>query len=105
MSFWNRIINNATLGSAKLPLKIDDLPTPLTDSVEGITNPDPEENFLRLASLAYQYRQSGATPLDLRSLPLYAADEESLPYSLDQATAVFKTIHDEELYPLLNLWL
>lgn len=105
MKCWDGIINNATLGSAKIPLQRHDLPEYITSSIELTDPTEPEEDFLRWASIAYQYRQGGSKPFDLISLNQPAAEKEVLPYASTSATSIFNTIVSEELYPLLILWL
>jgi hypothetical protein len=105
MKVWETIVNNAMLGTTKLPLRVADLPAAITEQVEVSDTPDAEEDFLRLGSLVYQYRQSGCVPLDLRSAVLSAAEAEIKPYCHTGATAVLLTILSEEHYALLKLWL
>lgn len=93
------------MGSSKMPLKKDDLPLLITDTIEVIERDQPEEAFLQLASLAYQYRQAGSVPINLEQLFQVPAEEEILPYASSKATNAFRTIIAEELYPLLSLWL
>jgi hypothetical protein len=60
MKFWDGIINNATLVSAKMPLRTHDLPEFITEVIELNESTEPEEDFLRMAGLAYQNRQAGS---------------------------------------------
>src|SRR5688572_18567899 len=105
MKFWDGIINNATLGSAKMPLKRHDLPEFITSGIELTEGAEHEEDFLRLAGLAYQYRQAGSKPLDLNLISQSSAAEEELSYASSKSTSIFRTVMSEELYPLLTLWL
>ena len=105
MKIWEDIVNNAMLGTTKLPLRAADLPATITEQVEVSDTPDAEEDFLRFGSLMYQYRQSGCVPLDLRSAVLSAAEAEIKPYCHANATVVLRTILSEEHHALLKLWL
>ena len=105
MKAWETIVNNAMLGTTKLPLRAADLPAAITDQVEVSETTDAEEDFLRFGSLVYQYRQSGCVPLDLRSAVLSAAEVEIKPYCHASSTAVLRTILSEEHHALLKLWL
>jgi len=105
MKAWETIVNNAMLGTTKLPLRANDLPAAITEQVDVSDTPDAEEDFLRLGSLVYQYRQSGCVPLDLRSAVLSAAEAEIKPYCHTDSTTVLRTILSEEHYALLKLWL
>jgi len=105
MKFWDGIINNATLGSAKMPLKSHDLPDFITGGIEVNEQAEPEEDFLQLASLAYQYRQAGSKPLNLNLMAQSAAAAEELSYASSKSTSILRTIMFEELHPLLILWL
>src|SRR5882762_1769686 len=105
MKAWETIVNNAMLGTTKLPLRAADLPEAITEQVEVSDTPDAEEDFLRFGSLVYQYRQSGCVPLNIQSAVLSAAEAEIKPYCHASSTAVLRTILSEEHYALLKLWL
>ncbi len=105
MKFWDGIINNATLGSAKMPLRTHDLPEFITEVIELKESTEPEEDFLLMAGLAYQYRQAGTKPLDLNLISQSLAADEELPYASSNSTNIFRTIISEDLHPLLILWL
>ncbi len=105
MKYWQDIINRATLGTAKLPLNASDLPSFITNEVELPDVQDSEENFLRFTSLLYQYRQSGAIPLNVQSVSNTPADTERKPYCSSPGTGVLKSILSEEHSSLLRLWL
>ena len=105
MKAWETIVNNAMLGTTKLPLRAADLPATIIEQVEVSDTPDAEEDFLRFGSLVYQYRQSGCVPLDLRSAVLSVAEAEIKPYCHASATTVLRTILSEEHHALLKLWL
>ncbi len=105
MKAWEIIVNNAMLGTTKLPLRAADLPEAITEQVEVSDTADAEEDFLRFGSLVYQYRQSGCVPLNLRSAVLSAAEAEIKPYCQASATAVLRTILSEEHSALLKIWL
>src|SRR4051812_6883380 len=105
MKDWENIINKATLGIAKQTLKASDLPAAIAEELELQETLDAEENFLRLSSLAYQYRQAGTLPLNLSALSQAAAEEEIKSYTTEKSNAVLKTILEEEHFSLLELWL
>jgi hypothetical protein len=105
---WNNIVNTALLGTGKKQLLPGDLPPALADAAAIILSDDslePETRFLHLASLAYNYRQSGVTALQHEGVAITPAPEEILPYCSKDAVAALKTAVDLELDPLVTYWL
>src|SRR3954470_17214237 len=96
MKVWEDIVNKATLGSAKQTLHVSDLPELIVAEFDLAETQDAEENFLRLSSLAYQYRQAGMQPLNFLSVPHAGAEEETKRYNSAQAHATLKIILQEE---------
>ncbi|MEJ7646173.1 MAG: DUF5691 domain-containing protein [Chryseolinea sp.] len=105
MKLWEDIVNKATLGSAKLPLKSVDVPENIAEEYELIDSKDPEDDFLRFASLIFQYRQAGSLPLNFQSVTQTQAKPEIKSYCSAKANGVLKTILEEELIPFLKMWL
>ena len=105
MKLWEDIINKATLGSGKLPLKSSDIPEIIAQEYDVPDSQDPEEDFLRLSALIYQYKQAGSLPLNFQSIVQAEAESEIKSYCSSKANDVLKTILDEELFPFLKLWL
>jgi hypothetical protein len=107
MQFWNNIIQTAMLGTNKKQVTAGELPEALsaaTTVITGNTNIDKEEQFLQIASLAFNYRQSGAQPLH-KEVDIPVAPAEEKPYCTPKAFQVLKDILEEESYTLLNGWL
>jgi hypothetical protein len=105
MKFWHDIVNKATLGSSKMPLTTADLPAAITEAYALTDAGDAEEDFLRLSTLAYQYRQAGTQPLSLATIAASEAAAETNPYCDPRASLALKTILTEEHQPFLELWL
>ena len=106
MQFWNNIIQTAMLGTGKRQLTASDLPETLSiDPITGNTNIDKEEQFLQIASLAFNYRQSGIQPLQKEGINIPVAPPEDKPYCSPKAFMVIKDILEEDATVLLNLWL
>lgn len=108
MQSWNDIINIALLGTAKKQLDTGSLPAPLqaaAGTVLASRGTDREEQFLQLASLVLNYRQSGAMAVAGGPSTMTACAPETKPYC--GATAIQSLHHtlDSENIPLLYLWL
>lgn len=105
MKTWDEIINKALLGSEKASLTPDDIPSDISDEFVVTTSPDREENFLKLSSLAYQYRQSGARALNVSTITQPAASPEDKSYCAPRANEILKTLLEEDIAVLLEVWL
>lgn len=108
MEFWNSIINTAMMGTDKKMIGPGELPADLTDATGIIIANKPgdkEEQFLQIASLAFNYRQCGVNPLKKESIALPVAPAEEKAYCSIHALQVLKDILSAESIPLLNLWL
>jgi hypothetical protein len=105
MKFWEDIVSKAILGSSKQHLQMSDIPELITQEFELNDTQDPEEDFLRFSSLAYQFRQGGSRSLNFSNTQQAETEEETKPYCSSLATNILKTILEEEHYPLLELWL
>jgi hypothetical protein len=123
MQFWNEIINTALLGTEKRPLPLNTLPVPIQQAAATIAEnagtvnpgfantstatapPDPEDQFLQLAALSFNFRQSGTKPLHQPDLNPPAAEPETLPYCTPRAAQVLKDILAEDSPQLLTSWL
>ncbi|WP_276368654.1 DUF5691 domain-containing protein [Chryseolinea sp. H1M3-3] len=105
MKLWEDIINKATLGSGKLPLKSSDIPEIITQKYEVFDSQDPEEDFLRFSSLIYQYRRAGSLPLNFQHIAHAEAELEIKSYCSPKASGVLNTILEEDLMPFLKLWI
>jgi len=105
---WNNIVNTVLLGTGKKQLRKDDLPPALSavaDSVLGNKSLDVETQFLHLASLALNYRQSGVTALQDSSVTLEVAPDEVLPYCSPAAWQALYTAIDMGLQALILYWM
>ncbi len=108
MQFWDTIINTALLGTDKKQLPAAELPAALQEIAELVAAQpgiDREEQFLHLASAAFNYRQSGAMPLqkEITGMPVSAA--ETLPYCSTLALQALKDILEEDNNTFLTFWL
>ncbi|GAF67369.1 unnamed protein product, partial [marine sediment metagenome] len=108
MEGWNDIINTALLGTEKRPLAPQVGPEALQQAMAQIATQsslDKEEQFLQLAALAFNVRQSGQKPLHQPTLKATPAAAETQPYCSPRAAQVLKDILEEGSQPLLTLWL
>jgi hypothetical protein len=105
VNFWYDLINRASLGSTKLPLKASELPTDVCGDYDLVDGEDAEENFLKYSSLIYQFRQSGTRPLNLTSIGHGAAENEDKPYCSSHANNALSSVIAEEMPQLIELWL
>lgn len=108
MQFWDELINTALLGTDKRPVTGMTLPGPLAAAAEAINGregTDREEQFLQLASVALNFRQSGHIPLQGGDIHMTRAEEESLPYCSIQSLRLLKDILADEHTSLLHYWL
>jgi hypothetical protein len=103
MNHWETIQQHAMLGTARAPLTIADLPAAIAGELLW-TPVDAEEDFLRLASVAWQYGQTGGLPPAVSTVTSIAAPEEK-PYSAVQTSGDLQSLVDDELYTLVRLWL
>ncbi len=104
MKFWKEIVNNASLGTAKAPVKWSSLPSFLQEPVAAPNTPDSEEEFLTIASLTYQYRLGGFLAPAMDHKAIANALPETQSYTSAAATSIFKLIFTEELPALTGLW-
>ncbi|BAV07776.1 hypothetical protein SAMN05421788_103126 [Filimonas lacunae] len=108
MEFWNQVIQTAMLGTGKQTLTGAQLPAALAKPVEVITANtaiDKEEQFLQLAAMALNYRQSGYMPLQTQEATITIAAAEEKPYCSNAAAVVLKALLEEDNTELLLLWL
>jgi len=108
MQFWNEIIHTALLGTEKKQVAVDTLPSGLQEAaglVVAQTAIDREEQFLQLAAVGCNFRQSGVSPLQQETAIIPEAQPESLPYCSPRATQVLKDILAEDNPGLLGYWL
>jgi hypothetical protein len=113
MQFWNEILHTAQLGTDKRTIDPSalgsDLDGPATRVAMGtdeeVGTADKEDRFLRIASIAFNYRQAGATPLAHEGLTLPKAGEEERPYCSPEAMLALKDVLSEKNSTLLHYWL
>ena len=107
MQFWDTIINTAMIGTDKKQISAGDIPMGLETFAVLIrenTVKDKEEQFLQLASLAFNYRQCGVLPAQ-KEIMMSLAPGEERQYCNSPATQVLKDIISEENISLLKFWL
>lgn len=105
---WNTIVNTVLLGTGKKQLRKEELPPALSaiaDTVLGDKSLDAETQFLHLAAVAFNYRQSGVMPLEDTSVTLEPAAAEVLPYCSPAAWQALQTALDMSLPALVGYWL
>lgn len=108
MVFWTNIINTAMIGTDKKQVGA----TELLPGLEAITNLiqaddtiDKTEQFMRIATVAFNFRKCGALPLYKEGVTINTALPEEKMYCSDNAFLVLKKILDSESIPLLLFWL
>ncbi len=107
MELWNTIIYAAILGTDKKNISGQDVNGVLLPAFNVIQENgllDKEEKFLQTASLAFNYRQSGAAALN-KEISLAPAPPEDKKYCSRKSMHVLQDIVSEENVPLLQLWL
>lgn len=108
MEHWQHIINTSMIGTDKKNISAAELPDALLQPANIIfenESSDKEEKFLQIASLLFNYRQSGITPLKKEQATISLAAAEEKPYCSKKAQQVLKDIFSEESIPLLKFWL
>jgi Family of unknown function (DUF5691) len=108
MERWNNIINTALLGTAKKQADNHGLNGPLqtaADTILGNTAADKEEQFLQLASVIYNYRQSGTQPVTAAVQPVPVCAAETKACCPPAAIRVLQPVLETDSIQLLLLWL
>jgi len=105
MKLWENIINKASLGSGKEPLKSADLPEIIEQEFALSDSSDQEEDFLRFSSLVYQFRQAGWLPLNFKAITQIESENEIKSYCSLKANGALRAILEEGVIPFLKLWL
>ena len=105
MRHWNELLNKAMLGSSKSPMLTSDIPYEILTAFDVSDIEDQEENFLRLSSLVFQFRQSGSLPLRIETMNQREAEPELSPYCSRDAMNVLNQILEEGHEEFLKLWL
>lgn len=108
MQFWTNIVQTALLGTDKKQVSADELTEDLNTAytiIHSNTTTDKEDKFLQTAALAFNYRQSGAQPLQTTQAVMEAAPAETQAYCSPAAQQVLLDILAEDSAGLLNRWL
>ena len=108
MERWNNMINTALLGTAKKQADSQGLNGPLktaADTILGNTPADKEEQFLQLAAVIYNYRQSGTQPVTATVQPMVVCAPETKAYCSPAAIRVLQPVLETDSIQLLQLWL
>lgn len=105
MKAWEEIVNKALLGSEKVSLTSADLPREIGEAFDIPDAVEKEDAFLKISALAFQFRQSGAQPINATHITHPESQPETKPYCSAQASLMLKTVLEEELLSLLAFWL
>ncbi len=108
MQFWNNIIEHAMLGTGKKPLSTNDVEEAMVSVFETISadvTADNEDKFFHLASVAFNYRQTGSLPQHIKDVQEFPAPAELLSYCSTAAANNLKDILDTGSNGLLGFWL
>lgn len=105
MKDWDEIIDKALLGSEKAMVGIEDIPAIISSEYDLKLSGEKQEDFLMLSAMVYQFRHSGARPINATAVTSSEAPEEEKPYCSSQSNTVLKGVLDEDLPSLLRIWL
>ncbi|MFY0256088.1 DUF5691 domain-containing protein [Chitinophaga sp. 30R24] len=107
MERWNNIINTALLGTAKKSADSYGWNGPLQEAANTILAraQNREEQFLQLAAVLYNYRQSGIQPVTTTVKPPTICPAETKPYCSPAAIRVLQQVLETDSVELLQLWL
>lgn len=96
------------IGTDKKNISSAELPASLLEPANIIFengSSDKEEKFLQIASLLFNFRQSGIMPLKKEQVTIPIAAPEEKHYCNNKAQQVLKDILYEESIPLLKFWM
>lgn len=108
MEHWNHIVTAAMMGTDKSPVNAAALPSALAEPASMIlenSSISKEEQFLQLAALLMNFRQSGVSALPDPGIVVDKAPDETLPYCSNAAMQVLKDIVGEDMDTLIKYWL
>ncbi len=107
MESWNHIVNTALLGTEKRALKKEDLISDAGAYFDLIIEraESKEEAFLQTASLLYNIRQCGFTPMRKEGILFAKAEEEEKSYANELAHRVLYDILETTSISLFRFWL
>ncbi len=108
MQEWNVIVQNALVGTQKMPLTIHATDSLLNNAIETIqlnTSIDDEERFLQVAALVHQYQLSGLQFYTNQEANLPIAEKETLQYCSATAQQLLADTLLEKHDVFFNLWL
>ena len=105
MQYWNDIIHTAMLGTSKKTPDSAALPAALQQGMVQLPATEPEETFLQIAALAYNFRQCSVAPAAAPVSSTAAAGPESLAYCSTQSIVLLTAILNIDSTSLLQLWL
>ena len=107
MQFWNTIIHTALLGTDKKQVSPEELGPDLQAIALPIQqgNGSREEQFLQIASVAWNYRRCGLAPLHKEEVTLPKAPAEERDYCTPAAIQVLKDLLSLESNSLPGYWL
>ncbi|WP_143306337.1 DUF5691 domain-containing protein [Chitinophaga vietnamensis] len=108
MQFWQSIINTALMGTGRKPADTTGFSGPLQDAADkilGDTSLDKEEQFLRLSSLAWNYRQAGVSAAAVKGAIITVCEADDKPYTPPAFVNALKQVLDTQNQTLLVMWL
>jgi uncharacterized protein DUF5691 len=107
MEFWKEITHTAMLGAGKKMPDTSSFPPALKELSDSIVQEpgDREEQFLRIAALAFNFRQCGIAAAKQPDATITKAQDEEKIYAGDAAIQSLLDVLEEENLPLLSIWL
>jgi hypothetical protein len=107
METWNHIINTALLGTEKRVLKKEELTPEVAEYFDLITTQTEtrEDAFLQTASLIYNFRRCGFTPMHKAATSISKAEKEEKRYATESAHSVLYDILETTSNSLFHFWL
>src|SRR6516162_4396629 len=107
MESWNYIVNAVLLGTEKRSIRGEDLDAQFAEQFSIISEriASREEVLLNTASLIYNFRQCGFSPLHKEGISLPEAPNEEKQYAIAPAHVVLSDILESGSISLLHFWL
>ncbi|MCU0389806.1 MAG: DUF5691 domain-containing protein [Thermoflexibacter sp.] len=105
MSFWEKLVNNALLGTDKQEVELAHLPEALQSLTDSLAQ-DQETRLLQVATLLMNFEKAGKNlPTLDASWELEIAKEEVFPYCNEKAISVLENLIYEKHHHLIKFYL